>query len=337
MATRPREYKKTSKITCYHIIPSQNTKICPYQCRKETGDGTAASSTCARGHITRRTVSNPSWLRPRMADARMTLEATKRLASIVTDGTDKANPISTYRHRGPCPKAIFSSVDILEDRIRPHHHTATRVAPRPCQIVSEEKVFDESKSANDSVHVPCAALFFFDCISWGETRIRSCRRASTARGRRPSTLSGPHPASCSARSCRTGPASPSGPPAHDRVGARVPSARPRWPKPAQQPTTSQTARRCRRKQLCEAIAGFSMSVSDSSSVVIASQTAALVGSCGDRAATLRSLIPTASTMILFAAGSLDVSPRLKTRALDFRLARPVLSLLLARSRGLYQV
>ncbi|RWA10633.1 hypothetical protein EKO27_g4493 [Xylaria grammica] len=148
------------------------------------------------------------------------------------------------------------------------------------QIVPEEEDIDEPEPDDDGVHVPCTAWFFFFCISWGNTHVRSWYWIL------PPGIYGPGPP----------PIGIIRPP----PGVTIRGNLPNWPKitigPDHRLTTesepeceTQTAEACTTTDyvsdgtttssttLCETITGCSISVSDSSTVVIGSQTAAPVG------------------------------------------------------------
>ncbi|GKT58402.1 glucan 1,3-beta-glucosidase [Colletotrichum tofieldiae] len=156
--------------------------------------------------------------------------------------------------------------------------------PRYGQIVPEEEEIDEPVPDDDGVHVPCTAWFFFFCISWGQTRVRSWYWIL------PPGIYGP------------------GPPPINIIrpppGVTIRGNLPNWPRitigPDHRLTTesepeceTQTAEACTTTDyvsdgmttssttLCETITGCSISVSDSSTVVVGSQTAAPVGTWGD--------------------------------------------------------
>ncbi|KAF6821160.1 glucan-beta-glucosidase [Colletotrichum plurivorum] len=154
------------------------------------------------------------------------------------------------------------------------------------RIVPEEKEIDEPEpdEDEDGVHVPCTAWFFFFCISWGETRVRSWFWIL------PPGIYGPGPPPINILRL---------PP-----GVTIRGNLPRWPRvtigPDYRLTTesepeceTQTAEACTTTDwvtdgttkssttLCETITGCSISVSDSSTAVFGSQTAAPVGTFGD--------------------------------------------------------
>ena len=152
------------------------------------------------------------------------------------------------------------------------------------QIVPEEEEIEEPEPDDDGVHVPCTAWFFFFCISWGETHVRSWYWIL------PPGIYGP------------------GPPPINIIrpppGVTIRGNLPNWPRitigPDHRLTTesepeceTQTAEACTTTDyvsdgtttssttLCETITGCSISVSDSSTVVVGSQTAAPVGTWDD--------------------------------------------------------
>ncbi|KAK8080204.1 hypothetical protein PG997_008022 [Apiospora hydei] len=156
--------------------------------------------------------------------------------------------------------------------------------PRFGQILPEEKQIDEPEPDDDGVHVPCTAWFFF-CISWGTTPVRSWHWIL------PPGIYGPGP-----------------PPInliHPPPGVTIRGNLPNWPRitidQAHRLTTeserpeceTQTAEACTTTDyvsdgsttssttLCEIITGCSISVSDSSTAIIGSQTAAPAGTFGD--------------------------------------------------------
>ncbi|GAW12853.1 hypothetical protein ANO14919_022240 [Xylariales sp. No.14919] len=170
----------------------------------------------------------------------------------------------------------------LEDRVHLYHDTTAHATTWPPygQIVPEEEDIDEPEPDDDGVHVPCTAWFFFFCISWGNTHVRSWYWIL------PPGIYGPGPP----------PIGIIRPP----PGVTIRGNLPNWPRitigPDHRLTTesepeceTQTAEACTTTDyvsdgtttssttLCETITGCSISVSDSSTVVVGSQTAAPVG------------------------------------------------------------
>ncbi|KAL2788774.1 pectate lyase superfamily protein-domain-containing protein [Aspergillus keveii] len=152
------------------------------------------------------------------------------------------------------------------------------------QIVPEEEEIDEPEPDDDGVHVPCTSWFFFFCISWGNTHVGSWHWIL------PPGIYGPGPPPINILQL---------PP-----GVTIRGTLPPWPRitigPDHQLTTesepeceTQTAEACTTTDyvsagtttssttLCETITGCPISVSDSSTVVIGSQTAAPIGTWGD--------------------------------------------------------
>ncbi|KAK4173152.1 glucan-beta-glucosidase [Triangularia setosa] len=147
-------------------------------------------------------------------------------------------------------------------------------------IIPEEQERDEPEPDDDGVHVPCTAWFFFFCISWGELRIRSWHWIL------PPGIYGPGP-----------------PPIHiidPPPGITIEGNLPNWPRitigwdhrlttESKPECETQTAEACTTTNFvedgttrssttrCETISGCSISVSDSSTDVIGTQTAAPIG------------------------------------------------------------
>ncbi|KAL2802026.1 pectate lyase superfamily protein-domain-containing protein [Aspergillus granulosus] len=157
--------------------------------------------------------------------------------------------------------------------------------PRYGQIVPEEEELDVPEPDDDGVHVPCTAWFFFFCISWGQIRVRSWYWIL------PPGIYGPGPPPINILQL---------PP-----GVTIRGNLPNWPRitigpdhrlmtESEPECETQTAEACTTTDyvsdgtttsssttLCETITGCSISVSDSSTVVVGNQTAAPVGSWGD--------------------------------------------------------
>ncbi|KAF9873206.1 putative glucan -beta-glucosidase protein [Colletotrichum karsti] len=156
--------------------------------------------------------------------------------------------------------------------------------PPYASIIPEEEEIEDPEPDDDGVHVPCTAWFFFFCISWDNVRVRSWYWIL------PPGIYGPGP-----------------PPIniiHPPPGVTIRGNLPPWPRitigPDHRLTTesepeceTETAEACTTTNyvsagtttssttLCETITGCSISVSDSSTVVIGSQTAAPIGHFGD--------------------------------------------------------
>ncbi|OHW93690.1 glucan-beta-glucosidase [Colletotrichum incanum] len=156
--------------------------------------------------------------------------------------------------------------------------------PRSGSIIPEEEEIDEPEPDDDGVHVPCATWFFFFCISWGETRVRSWYWIL------PPGIYGPGP-----------------PPIniiHPPPGVTIRGNLPNWPRitigkdhrlttESEPECETQTAEACTTTNyvsdgtttssttLCETITGCSISVSESTTEVIGTQTPAPVGTFGD--------------------------------------------------------
>ncbi|VBB82074.1 Putative glucan -beta-glucosidase [Podospora comata] len=158
--------------------------------------------------------------------------------------------------------------------------------PQGGRIVPEEEEIDESEpdEDGDGVHVPCKAWFFFFCISFGEVRIGSWHWIL------PPGIYGPGP-----------------PPIgiiHPPPGIDIRGNLPNWPRitigwdyrlttESEPECTKQTAEACTTSNFvtdgttrssstrCETITGCSISVSDSTTDVFGTQTAAPIGIFND--------------------------------------------------------
>lgn len=151
------------------------------------------------------------------------------------------------------------------------------------QIVPEDEEVDEPEPDDDGVHVPCTSWFFFLCISWPNLTVRSWYWIL------PPGIYGP------------------GPPPLNLIklppGVTIRGKLPPWPKitigqdhrlttDSEPECETETAEACTTTDfvsggtttssttLCETITGCSISVSDSSTVVVGSQTAAPIGTWG---------------------------------------------------------
>ncbi|KAI3317157.1 pectin lyase fold/virulence factor [Xylariaceae sp. AK1471] len=156
--------------------------------------------------------------------------------------------------------------------------------PPYVRIEPSDEEIDEPEPDDDGVHVPCTAWFFFFCISWGDVCVRSWHWIL------PPGIYGPGPPSINQ--------------IHPPPGVEIRGPLPPWPRITigrdNQITTesepeceTRTAEACTTTDfvsggttmssttLCETITGCSISVSDSSTVVIGDQTAAPVGTFGD--------------------------------------------------------
>jgi len=152
------------------------------------------------------------------------------------------------------------------------------------QFIPEEEEIEEPEPDDDGVHVPCTAWFFFLCISWDNLRIRSWHWII------PPGIYGP------------------GPPPINLIrpppGITIHGPLPPWPRitigydrrittDSRPECETQTAEACTTTNYvsdgqttsstsrCETISGCSISVSDSTTAVIGSQTPAPVGEFGD--------------------------------------------------------
>ncbi|KAI9148923.1 putative glucan -beta-glucosidase protein [Paramyrothecium foliicola] len=152
------------------------------------------------------------------------------------------------------------------------------------QIIPEDEEIGEPELDDDGVHMPCTAWFFFFCISWGNTRVRSWYWIL------PPGIYGP------------------GPPPINLIrpppGVTIRGNLPNWPRITigeDHRLTSESEPECEKRTaeactttnyvsdgsttspttLCETITGCSISVSDSTTDVIGDQAAAPIGTWGD--------------------------------------------------------
>ncbi|TLD31026.1 hypothetical protein PspLS_01908 [Pyricularia sp. CBS 133598] len=156
--------------------------------------------------------------------------------------------------------------------------------PPYVRIVAEEEEHSEPEPDDDGVHVPCTAWFFFFCISWNDTRVRSWYWII------PPGIYGPGP-----------------PPIriiHPPPGVTIQGSLPPWPRITigeDRRITTEPEPECETRSaeactttnfvsdgtttssttLCETIKGCSVSVSESTTVIIGSQTPAPVGTFHD--------------------------------------------------------
>ncbi|KAI1812912.1 pectin lyase fold/virulence factor [Poronia punctata] len=156
--------------------------------------------------------------------------------------------------------------------------------PGYVRIEPSDEEIDEPEPDDDGVRVPCTAWFFIFCISWGDIHVRSWHWIL------PPGIYGPGP-----------------PPInliHPPPGVQIRGPLPPWPRitigrdhrittESEPECETETAEACTTTDfvsggtttssttLCETITGCSISVSDSSTVVMGDQTAAPVGTFGD--------------------------------------------------------
>ncbi|KAH7311222.1 pectate lyase superfamily protein-domain-containing protein [Stachybotrys elegans] len=151
------------------------------------------------------------------------------------------------------------------------------------RIIPEEEEYDEPEPDDDGVHVPCTAWFFFFCISWGNTRVRSWYFIL------PPGIYGP------------------GPPPSNIIrpppGVTLHGNLPNWPRitigrdyrlttESEPECETRTAEACTTSNyvsggttrssttLCETISGCSISVSDETTDIVGDQTVAPIGTWG---------------------------------------------------------